>query len=185
MIVRLRLFVAAYPSPAACEALAAACPELPPPWRPVPPDRWHLTLAFLGEVPGDRLPDLTERLGRAATRSRLTGWAIAGGGAFPSPDRASVLWAGVTGDRDGLIRLAGRAAAAARRTGVPIAQQRYRPHVTLARARTPGGADARSLVAALQSLAAGTEPVTEVVLVRSVLGAQARHERLAGWRLPR
>jgi RNA 2',3'-cyclic 3'-phosphodiesterase len=180
----VRLFVAVYPPPAAVESLAAAFPPLPPPWRVVPVPQWHLTLAFLGEVSESRIAELEQRLGRAAARSDPLRLGLAGAGAFPSARRARVLWAGVTGDRDGLVRLAERASAAARRVGVAIEDRRYRPHLTLARARVPRGADATDVVVGLAGYAGPDWPGGELVLVRSVLGSVVRHERITGWALP-
>ena len=51
--------------------LAATRPEL----RWVPPQNWHLTLAFLGQVGTERMADLETRLARAAgRRGPLTLW---------------------------------------------------------------------------------------------------------------
>ncbi|GAB3112143.1 hypothetical protein GCM10027160_13840 [Streptomyces calidiresistens] len=55
------------------------------------PAGWHITLAFHGECPEDILPELGERLGRAARRSSPFHLRLAGGGCFG--DR--VLWLGV------------------------------------------------------------------------------------------
>lgn len=179
----LRLFVAVYPSPSAVASLVAACPVFPPPWRPVPTEDWHLTLSFLGQVSESALPELGERLSRAAARSGPLSVGVAGGGAFPSIRRARVFWAGVVGDRDRLVRLAERTTAAARRTRIAVEDRRYRPHLTLARVRSPAGTDAEALVAGLQGYAGPTEPVAEIVLVRSFTGPSARHVRLAGFAL--
>ena len=59
------------------------------------PEQWHVTLAFFGDVHDRHLDDLVERLGRAATRRTPVDLAIAGGGAFPNPARAKIVWAGV------------------------------------------------------------------------------------------
>lgn len=179
----MRLFVAAYPSPAALAALAAALPELRPQWRPVPQEQWHLTLAFLGDVAEGALAELRGRLGRAAGRSGPLVCGLAGAGAFPSAGRARVLWAGVSGDRDGLVRLAERVSAAARRTGIAVEERSHRPHLTVARARLPRGVDATAVIAAMQFHSGPLEPVPEIVLVRSDLGSGVRHERLAAWPL--
>ena len=58
------------------------------------PEQWHVTLAFFGDVHDRHLDDLVERLGRAATRRTPVDLAIAGGGAFPNPARAKIVWAG-------------------------------------------------------------------------------------------
>ena len=44
---------------------------------------------------------------------------VAGAGAFPSAARATVLWAGIAGDRAALAALAASVSAAARRAGYP------------------------------------------------------------------
>jgi 2'-5' RNA ligase len=67
-------------------------------------EQLHITLAFLASVEERRLDDLTERLARAATRRTTFETAIAGGGAFPNPARARVLWAGLDLDDDAGFR---------------------------------------------------------------------------------
>ena len=82
--------------------LRAAHPDL----RWTPREQWHLTLAFLGEVDEAVLPNLTERLARAAHRHRRMELAFAGGGRFG--DR--VLWTRVVdpADREGRCANLGR-----------------------------------------------------------------------------
>lgn len=59
--------------------------------RWVSPERWHVTLAFLGEVDPDRIPDLAGRLDEvAATHPPLEGMRLAGAGTF-----RGVLWLGI------------------------------------------------------------------------------------------
>ncbi|MFK8911628.1 RNA 2',3'-cyclic phosphodiesterase, partial [Streptomyces sp. YS-3] len=79
-------------------------------------DDWHLTLAFLGEVEEDLLPELHDRLSRAAHRTPPFELRLHGGGRFGD----KVLWAGVAGGIDTLRLLAERAGAAARRTGIAL-----------------------------------------------------------------
>ncbi|BFO22514.1 hypothetical protein SHKM778_89020 [Streptomyces sp. KM77-8] len=55
---------------------------------------WHFTLAFYGEVDDDVVPELTERLGRAAARTGAFRLAVRGGGRF---GRGRALWAGAEG----------------------------------------------------------------------------------------
>lgn len=101
------------------------------------PDQWHLTLAFLAEVPERALEDLFDRLERAAAKRRRIGARIAGGGAFPNPARARVLYAAFEfageADRTELSRLATGARAAAGKAGIEVPGERFRPHLTLAR----------------------------------------------------
>lgn len=138
-------------------------------------DAWHITLAFYGQVDDARVPELAERLGRAARRYPPMELQLTGSGRFGS----AVLWIGVHGDVEPVRRLASSAVAAGRRMGVGRDEARpFRPHVTVARARRR--ADLRPYVDALQSYEGPLWQATELVLVRSHLGAgpdgRARYE---------
>jgi 2'-5' RNA ligase len=182
----VRLFVALAPSEAALDDLEAACAPLRAGAAEL---RWtgrelrHITLAFLGEVGEDRLPALLPRLERAARRHPAFGLSIAGGGAFPSPARATVLWSGLAGDRKALGELAMSVGAGARRAGAapPDEGRRYRPHVTLARCRVP--ADLRQALAELSGYAGPGWTATEIQLIRSMPGGQPRYQTIGAWPL--
>ncbi|ODT98816.1 MAG: 2'-5' RNA ligase [Pseudonocardia sp. SCN 72-86] len=182
----MRLFVALVPSAATVAAVEAAVapvwatrPEL----RWVTPERWHVTLAFLGEVPDERRDDLEERLGRAARRAAPLRLAIDGAGRFG--DRT--LWARVDGDRERLRRLAEATHAATARARIPVDRNRFRAHLTLAAARPPDSV--RDAAAELDPLLrnGAEETVTRLCLVRSLLGkgpgGTPRYETVAEWRL--
>lgn len=183
----MRLFVAVEPPDAALTELddvvaplRAAAPELR--WTGIA--SWHLTLAFLGEVREDIVPDLTTRLERAAHRHPPQQLAIAGGGAFPSPRRAQVLWAGIAGDDKALASLADSVGAGARRAGAPPPGQhkKFRAHLTLARCRAP--ADISKLALALAGFTGKAWTANAVHLVRSYLSAgPPRYEELGSWPL--
>jgi 2'-5' RNA ligase len=183
----MRLFVAITPPPgvldeltAAVEPLQAAAPEL----RWTNRSAWHLTLAFLGDVDDAVLPELMTRLERAARRHPPQELAIAGGGAFPSPARARVLWAGIRADNRALASLAASVAAAARRAGAPPPDEgrKYSPHLTLARCRQP--ANIETLSASLAGFATADWTARSVHLIRSHLGGGApRYEGVGDWPL--
>ncbi|MEU9604923.1 RNA 2',3'-cyclic phosphodiesterase [Streptomyces sp. NPDC048057] len=152
---------------------------------------WHYTLAFCGAVPEDVLPELSERLGRAARRGGAFPLSISGGGHFGN----GVLWAGAAGGTEELRHLAARVDAAARRSGIAREEpRRFTPHLTLARARrrhgaAGGGAALGAYAEALGDFTGTPWEVSEFVLVRSHLpaggtpGAEPRYETLATWRL--
>jgi 2'-5' RNA ligase len=144
---------------------------------------WHITLAFLGEVSEDGLSRLLPRLERAARRHVTFGLSLAGAGAFPGPERANVLWSGLSGDRKALGELAMSVSAGARRAGAlpPDEGRRNRPHVTLARCRTP--ADVRSIVDDLSGYQGPAWTAEEIYLIRSTLGGHPRYETLGTWKL--
>ena len=183
----MRLFVAIVPPAgvlaelaAAVEPLQTAAPEL----RWTNRSAWHLTLAFLGNVDEGVLPALTTRLERAARRHPAQSLAIEGGGAFPSPARARVVWAGIRADKPALAALAASVAAGARRAGAAPADEgrKYSPHLTLARCRQP--ANVATLTAALTGFATAEWTAQSVHLVRSHLGGGApRYEDVAEWPL--
>jgi 2'-5' RNA ligase len=141
-------------------------------------DQWHLTLSFYGETPAAVVPELTERLERAAQRSPAMSLQLAGTGSFPAdPARARVLWVGVDGDTAALSRLADRTGAAGRRAGLDLETRRYRPHLTIARPRQ-GPIDLSRTLAALPPYVGEPWRATTIRLVRSHLGPPVRHELL-------
>ena len=180
----MRLFVALTPPGEVVEALqsvTAGLRERAPDLRWTPPEQWHVTLVFLGEVGEGVASELARRLDRAAARHPPLSLALGGGGQFGH----RVLWTGVQGDRDGLRRLADSARAAARRSRLPVPHRPYRPHLTLARA--DGAADLSSLVERLALWPGLPWVARQLYLVRSRLSAgpqgSARHEPIASWPL--
>ncbi|MFI5865196.1 RNA 2',3'-cyclic phosphodiesterase [Streptomyces sp. NPDC051546] len=182
----MRLFAAVIPPEAALSELAAAV-------RGLHDDRlrWtaeagrHFTLAFMGEVRDEVLPELHTRLARAAAHTAPFPLRIHGSGHFGH----RTLWAGAAGDLDALRMLAERADAAARRSGVPMDQHhRYTPHLTLGRLRDEGD-DVRPYCAALAPFEGSAWQVGELSLVRSNLpvsgvpGEQPRYEVVGSWEL--
>ncbi len=182
----MRLFVAiALPDVAAGELDNAVAPLRPawPELRWTGRDAWHLTLAFLGEVPEETTGRLAGRLERAAARHPRLPLSLGSAGAFPTAARARVLWTGVRGDRRGLAGLAASVAAGARRAGVPPSSEgrRYEPHLTLARCRMP--ADVRTLVATLDGFTGTAWVAGEIYLIRSQPQDRPRYETLGTWPL--
>ena len=168
----MRLFVAVVPPPEAVDHLAAgvqrarSAPDLAvDALRWARPETWHLTLGFLGDVDDRLLPELQQRLARAAGRHPACRVALQGAGRFDG----RVLWVGFGGERAGLRRLAASVQAAARRAGAPVDERPLRAHLTLARARET--VDLRPAVAALGDYAGPAWTADEAVLVRSHLGA--------------
>jgi RNA 2',3'-cyclic 3'-phosphodiesterase len=187
----VRLFVAIVPPPVAVAELDDRTARLRAQWpdlRWTGPEAWHVTLAFLGEVREQVLPDLSVRLERAARRHPAQDLAVRGAGAFPGASRARVLWAGIAADPAALRALAASVAAGARRAGAPSPDEgrRYRPHITLARLRAP--ADVRPLTSELADLAGSHWTAGRIDLIRShpvgpAAGSRPRYETVAHWPL--
>ena len=139
------------------------------------PDQWHLTLAFAADVPDRSLDDAVERLARAAGKRREMTLGFAGGGAFPHPDRARVLYAAVAADeadRRRLEHLATGARAAIGKAGAKVDGQRFRPHLTLARLSHPD--NVTPWFRLLDAYEGPTWRLDEIALVASHLGEGPR-----------
>ena len=146
--------------------------------RWVPPEQWHVTLAFYGEVDDAKAATLQEALARAAARSHPFRIRVAGAGTFPRQSRkARVLWLGLDGEVEAMSRLADRCAGAGRRARIAMEERAFRPHLTLARSRKEP-VDATELVEALSSYEGPWCTVSSIRLIRSYLGPKPRHETL-------
>jgi len=173
-MVPVRMFVAVVPPEEVLEDLEAflgprrEAAQL----RWTMPEQWHVTLAFLADVPERAVDELVERLARAAGKRSPMSARITGGGAFPHVGKAKVLYAGLETDREELSRAATGARAAAARAGIAVDGQRFRPHVTLARMNRP--VEATRWVRLLDSYAGPAWIVDELALVASYLGEGPR-----------
>ena len=184
--LRVRIFVALRPAPEVIEHLATfleprrdAAPDTG--WRWTPTEQWHVTTAFCDDVDDWRVEDLAERVGDAVARRAPLDLRLDGGGAFPHPDGAKVVWADLAGDRDGLVELAALCRSACSRAGAVVDGDRFRPHLTVARLSRPG--QVSDWVKLLDGYAGPDWHADEVEVVASHLGEGprrgARHEVLA------
>ncbi|MEK7252683.1 MAG: RNA 2',3'-cyclic phosphodiesterase [Actinomycetota bacterium] len=169
MVVPLRVFVAV-PVPdevrhrivASLDAVVDTIPG-----RVVRPGNWHVTLRFLGEIDDLGYDMLVSRLAETdlGRKFRLR-WA--GLGAFPHPERATVLWMGLDQGEDALSTLAKTVDTAIDRAGFPPEDRPFNPHLTLSRLRPIE--DVSALVATTAPFAIPME-VDRVTLYQSLLGS--------------
>ncbi|MFF1922064.1 RNA 2',3'-cyclic phosphodiesterase [Streptomyces sp. NPDC058221] len=130
----VRVFIALAPPDHAKEELAR---ELRPVYDTHPHMRWnriedwHITLAFLGELPAETVPLLRRPLADLAAAHRPPSLALHGSGSFDG----RVLWSGIDGDLDVLHMLAEDVRTTVKNCGVTLEDRPLRPHLTLARAR--------------------------------------------------
>jgi RNA 2',3'-cyclic 3'-phosphodiesterase len=155
MTETVRSFVAV-PLPGEVQArIFATAQELA---RRLPDVKWsrkvenlHITVKFLGQLDEAKLTALANELAQALApvpRFRLE---LRGMGAFPSPRKASVVWAGVDDVTGGLTAVAERVEGVGARLGFARDQRAFTGHVTVGRSKGRG-VDAR---AALDAFAGG------------------------------
>jgi RNA 2',3'-cyclic 3'-phosphodiesterase len=108
-------------------------------YRWVDPELMHLTLAFLGEQPPERLPELEAVGAAAAGGARPFRLALGATGSFGGRRAPRVLWVGLGGDLEALAGLQAALAAGLRRGAFPVEDRPFAPHVTLARRRESAG----------------------------------------------
>ncbi|HYO63468.1 MAG TPA: RNA 2',3'-cyclic phosphodiesterase, partial [Pyrinomonadaceae bacterium] len=135
------------------------------------PEKFHLTLKFLGETEPRRVEDLGRAAGRAASGVESFTLALAGTGAFPPRGAARVLWLGVQDAAGGLAELQRRLEAECAREGFPREPRSFHPHLTLARLRDPRDAEALTEAHLAAQFAPATFVISELLLVRSELSS--------------
>jgi 2'-5' RNA ligase len=156
----MRLFLAV-PLPKEIADRAAAClPPALPALRPVRPELMHVTLAFLGWVPDDRLPDAIEAAGAAAAGKTAFDLSFDYAGRFPATGRPRAVWLGVGAGKDELHRLAADVGRELRARSFALEDRPFSPHLTLARVRVDAsGPESRTVAAAFDALAVPALPV--------------------------
>lgn len=183
-----RLFVALEPPDAVRRRLAALAVELrraagraADEVRWVPPENVHLTLQFLGAVPGERVADVEAAIRAAAAAAHPLSLEVKGAGGFPNARRPRVVWAGLGGDLaalGALVRDLGRSLAP---LGFPPEDRPFSAHLTLGRARDGRGAPGLAGALAAAAGASGAPwRASEVVLFESHLSPKGpRYEAIA------
>ena len=133
----MRLFIALPLPPEIASAAAALLPELPG-LRRVRPDLFHLTLAFLGSVPDERLADVVAACGEAASAQVPFDIALDRAGRFPEGGAPRVVWLGMGEGANESANLAAAVCRALTARSLPFDDKPFRPHVTDGRASHRG-----------------------------------------------
>ncbi|GAA2780515.1 RNA 2',3'-cyclic phosphodiesterase [Kitasatospora paracochleata] len=179
----LRVFVALAPPDDAkdelARALEPACTGYPRlRWNRI--EDWHITLAFLGELPSTAVPLLqTVLAGRAASHPALQ-LSLRGGGHFDQ----RLLWSGIDGDLDGLHLLATDVRALVRSCGIDFRERPLQPHLTLARARRDDPTSVPQAAAGLAGFAGRPWRAEHLHLVGSNIGrgpGPIRYRDIEAW----
>lgn len=181
---RLRLFFAAsIPGPQlkeledAIQALRAQLPDAR--WASL--SNQHITLKFLGWADPSLLADIVGVMDDVASKHSPSVLRLKGAGAFPSRNRARVVWAGIEDEAGLLASLANSLEEQLEPLGFEREKRAYTPHLTVARIKNPKAVN-------LESTSVDTESwlVTTIELFRSHLSPRgARYEVLSSEQLGR
>ena len=179
----MRLFFAVPTSSGVKEIVRVAIGSFPvpdPPWRWIPPENYHITLKFLGEVSDDMMPSLHEAAARVAAGAAPFRMTFGPFGARPR-----VLFFAVSVGADRLVVFASRVDQVMETAGFEPERRPFRAHLTLARIKlrlSPGLRTALEAVAPLPPSA--SQAVDRFVLMRSHLSrAGARYEEIGTYPL--
>jgi len=167
----LRLFVA-LALPTEIKTQIASISGGIPGARWVPPENYHLTLRFIGEVQSWQAEEVDAALG--AIRAPRFDLALSGIGTFEKGGRVQSL--NVKAERsESLARLQTKVETALQRVGLEAERRRFTPHVTLARTDR---AEVAKLVSFVQTHSLFRTPpvaIEHFYLFSSVLGKEAAH----------
>ena len=130
----------------------------------------HLTLAFLGETPPDRIPALSSLLSEVAFQTTSFPIRVGGIGAFPNVGKPRVIWLGVTEAAGALTALHARLWDGLRALGWVPEEKPFRAHLTLGRVRREAApSDIERLEGALQI----PRPAEETMTADSIAAFQS------------
>ena len=136
LFVGIRLAVATTNALAgAAETLARRARDAGIDLRWIAPVSYHVTLKFLGWTRTEAIAAVEDALAAAAIGTPRFTIKVARLGAFPSLDKASVLWAGVEEGSGALAELAKRIDERCSALGFAAEKRAFHPHITFARVR--------------------------------------------------
>ncbi|MFQ6001979.1 MAG: RNA 2',3'-cyclic phosphodiesterase, partial [Anaerolineae bacterium] len=121
--------------------------------RWVNPANVHLTLKFLGNVPLDRIQEITAALREACIGLSPFIMGVSGIGCFPSTNNPRVIWVGVQEETGRLKRLQERVEERLAGLGFKPEPRPFHPHLTLGRVRKQAHVGARRIIGGIVSAA--------------------------------
>jgi len=105
--------------------------------RWVRPEGMHITLKFLGDIDQKMIGPISTRLDEIMRGYDVLSLEAAGFGAFPSINKARVVWLGLKGDTDSLSDIAVSVDRACSEIGFSLEKRRFNAHITLGRLKVP------------------------------------------------
>jgi 2'-5' RNA ligase len=109
--------------------------RLPAAWPD--PDRFHLTLKFLGPTPRDMLLPIQSAMADLSGAFPELTLKAEGMGVFPNVKKARVVWSGIRGQTRQLTQVVTALDRQLHAIGIPAQSRPFFPHITLARIKKP------------------------------------------------
>lgn len=132
--------------------------------RWTPPEKWHITLKFLGETPEEQGVGATAAAERVCETQTPFVLAMGKIGAFPTLQQPQVVWLGADAGAEALNGLATVLDRALTAQGFPSETRPFHPHLTLARLE---GSAVRTAASVLPTLAEADHASAVPTSVRS------------------
>lgn len=136
--------------------------------RWVKPANIHLTLRFIGNMPVDKVAELSQEMDLKTSKLQPFMLRLGKLGCFPNQRRPRIIWIGLEGDTNQLMKLHQMVESAVENLGWKREKRRFHPHLTIGRVKE-SRLIARSNIPYNQELLNRLFLVDSVYLVRSVL----------------
>jgi len=133
----------------------------------VPQENLHITLNFIGEISEDILPSIKDELSKLVDAHEGFDLKLSDLDAFPDIQKGRVMWIGVQNSIK-LRSLQEDCEQRLRDLGLELEIREYRPHMTVARIRSPR--NLKDVLSPYQGHKFGVMTVKSVVLYESKLG---------------
>jgi 2'-5' RNA ligase len=135
----------------------------------VKPGNIHITLKFLGEVPEEKINDVSLATEKALEGIKKFRMSLKGMGAFPDFRRPRVIWIGAENGEKELSYLAGRVEEEMEKIGFPKENRKFSAHFTIGRVKSPKNIETLMELVKSSDFLTDEIEVNEVVMMRSQL----------------
>jgi len=136
------------------------------------PDKFHITIKFLGEVDDRRLPEIIALVGSVVQSHTCFNVVYAGLGAFPDTRHPKVVWIGCENPDGTLIRLKDDLDRELATKGFEIERRAFHPHLTLGRVKGPEGMSHLTPMIENLTFEPQSIQINEIVVMKSRLQPQ-------------
>ncbi len=129
----------------------------------------HMTLQFLGNIDEDKAVEIIKNMQSITERFGPFNIKYQSLGAFPSPEKARILWIGVSEGTQKLRAMAKEIQRSNKRSGINPDSKPFHPHVTICRIKEADGKKVARLIRKYRNYNFGEDTVTKIALIKSTL----------------